>query len=116
MTTLLVTGENDSLAEVKQIAKFIASINPNIVLHLSRYFPIYQLLNKSTDVEFMKKARDVALDHLNYVYLGNIIGVDNNTYCPHCHNLLVSRNQYEVISKIKTKICPNCHKEQLIIV
>lgn len=72
ITTLLVSGENDRLEEVEQIAKYLNSIDSNIPLHLSRYFPNYKLENPPTDVEFLKKAGELASKYLNRVILGNI--------------------------------------------
>jgi pyruvate formate lyase activating enzyme len=72
ITTLLVTGENDNLNEVEEIAEYLSMININIPLHLSRYFPRYQHNNSPTDINFMKKAEVAARKHLNRVVLGNI--------------------------------------------
>lgn len=72
VTTLLVTGENDNLEEVEEIAKFLSSINKDIPLHLSRYFPRYKHENLPTDINFMKEAEKVAKRYLNKVKLGNI--------------------------------------------
>jgi len=72
VTTLLVSGENDNLEEVEEIAKFLSSIDKNIPLHLTRYFPKYKLNNPCTDVNFMKEAEKNAKVHLNKVILGNI--------------------------------------------
>lgn len=72
VTTLLVTGENDNLGEVEDIARFIASIDKNIPLHLSRYFPTYKMDNPPTDLEFMYKAKAVAEKYLKKIILGNV--------------------------------------------
>lgn len=72
ITTLLVTGENDNLEEVEKIAKFLSSINNDIPLHLSRYFPQYKLSNPPTDINFMWKAEDMAKKYLHKVILGNV--------------------------------------------
>lgn len=72
ITTLLVTGENDNLDEVEEIAKYLRMIKSDIPLHLSRYFPRYQHKSLPTDIDFMKKAEEVAKKHLNRVILGNI--------------------------------------------
>jgi len=72
VTTLLVSGENDNLEEVEEIAKFLSFINCDIPLHLSRYFPRYKLENPPTDIEFMRNAEAVAKKYLNKVILGNI--------------------------------------------
>jgi pyruvate formate lyase activating enzyme len=72
ITTLLVSGKNDNLEEVEEIAKFLSSINNEIPLHLSRYFPRYKLENSPTDINFMKEAEKVAKRYLSKVSLGNI--------------------------------------------
>ncbi len=72
ITTLLVSGENDTLEEVEEIAKFLNTINPQIALHLSRYFPAYKLKNPPTNINFMKRAEETAKRYLSQVTLGNI--------------------------------------------
>ncbi|NLY43154.1 MAG: AmmeMemoRadiSam system radical SAM enzyme [Clostridiaceae bacterium] len=72
ITTLLVTGENDNLDEVEQIAAYLGSIRKDIPLHLTRYFPRYKYKNPPTDISFMKKAEEVAKKHLSRVVLGNV--------------------------------------------
>jgi pyruvate formate lyase activating enzyme len=72
VTTLLVSGENDSLEEVEEIAKFLGNIDKDIPLHLSRYFPRYKMNTPPTDVDFMFQAEETAKKHLNRVGLGNI--------------------------------------------
>ena len=79
ITTLMVSDENDSVEEIVEIAKFIASIDKNIPLHLSRYFPKYKMKNPPTLVENIMKAKEEASKYLNYIYVGNISVVDNNT-------------------------------------
>jgi pyruvate formate lyase activating enzyme len=72
ITTLLVSGENDNLNEVEEIAKFLSNIDKNLPLHLSRYFPRYKLENPPTDIDFMYRAKEVAENYLNRVSLGNL--------------------------------------------
>jgi len=73
ITTLLIPGINDSSEELEQIAKFISSLNKNIPWHLSKFFPMYKMLDKSpTEIETLKKAEAIGKKYLNYVYLGNV--------------------------------------------
>lgn len=72
VTTLLVTGENDNLEEVEEIAKYIAEIDPYIPLHLSRYFPKYLMDAPATDIGLMIEAEKIANKYLKRVVLGNI--------------------------------------------
>ena len=108
VTTLLVSGENDSSEEVAEIASFVASLNKDIPLHLSRYYPNYKMENPATKVEVMLEDRDIAKQYLNYVYLGNVVGTDNSTYCPKCSYELVERDGYHVHVNISECICPKC--------
>lgn len=73
VTTLVVPGLNDAVEEIDEMSKWIASISKDIPLHLSRFFPNYKMQDRApTPVSTLKKARDKALEHLNYVYLGNV--------------------------------------------
>lgn len=73
ITTLIIPGLNDSKEEIGSLAKWIASINPEIVLHLSRYFPNYKMKDRPpTPKKTLEDLRDEALKHLKYVYLGNV--------------------------------------------
>lgn len=72
VTSLLVSGLNDSREEVEKISHFIASIDKDIPLHLSRYFPTYKMDRPATDIDLMKDRFKIAKECLNYVYLGNV--------------------------------------------
>ncbi|MBN7572564.1 AmmeMemoRadiSam system radical SAM enzyme [Clostridium sp. 2-1] len=115
ITTLLVSEENDSLEEARQIAEFIASVNENIPLHLSRYFPRYKMENEATKIEKITEAQNEAKKYLKHVYVGNIQGVDNNTYCDNCNELLIERNGYSTNVFIKDNKCQKCGEEINII-
>ncbi|UEL48922.1 AmmeMemoRadiSam system radical SAM enzyme [Terrisporobacter hibernicus] len=115
ITTLMVRDENDSIDEIVEIAKFLSFIDKNIPLHLNRYFPNYKMKNEPTLVEDIMKAKEEAKKYLNYVYVGNVAGVDNNTYCPNCGYNLVTRDIYTTNSHVKGDKCPNC-KEYINII
>lgn len=108
ITTLLVNGLNDSPEEVEDIASYLAGLNKNIPLHLSRYFPTYKMDNPPTEIEAMMKAGEAARKHLSYVYLGNMANVDNSTSCPNCGKILVTRNGYFIKVHMDEKVCPEC--------
>ncbi|WP_271813164.1 AmmeMemoRadiSam system radical SAM enzyme [Clostridium beijerinckii] len=115
ITTLLVSEENDSLEEARQIAEFIASVDKNIPLHLSRYFPRYKMENEATKIEKITEAQNEAKKYLKHVYVGNVQGVDNNTYCDNCNELLIERNGYSTNVFIKDNKCQKCGEEINII-
>lgn len=72
LTTLIVPGENDSEEEMEQEAQWIAAINPDIPLHVTRFFPRYKMTDRAaTDVEKIYRLRAVAEKYLKWVYVGN---------------------------------------------
>lgn len=72
VTTLVIPGENDRTEEMEALASWLASVDPNIPLHISRFFPQYKMLDRPpTSVETIYRLRDVAAKHLRYVYTGN---------------------------------------------
>lgn len=111
ITTLLVSEENDSIEEARQIAEFIAGVNDNIPLHLSRYFPRYKMENEATKVEKIMEAKYEAEKYLKHVYVGNVQGINNNTYCDNCNELLIERNGYSTNVFIKENRCTKCGEE-----
>ena len=72
VTTLLIPGENDSEKEIRELARWLASISPEIPLHLSRFFPQYQMVDRlPTPVEQVYRLAEAARGYLSYVYTGN---------------------------------------------
>lgn len=95
ITTLLVTGLNDSPEDIEGLADWLAGLDRNIPLHFSRYFPNYKMDLEPTPLATMEMARETAGRKLNYVYLGNVPGLDAaNTYCPQCKALIFERGGY----------------------
>lgn len=72
ITTLIIPDENDSREEITDLAEFIASIDREIPLHLSRFFPRYKMTDKEpTDVKKVYDLANIARRKLKYVYEGN---------------------------------------------
>lgn len=72
VTTLLIPGENDSEKEIRNLAQWLASVDRNIPLHLSRFFPRYRMMDKTPAlVERVYRLADVAREYLPFVYTGN---------------------------------------------
>lgn len=73
VTTLVIPGRNDSLEVLEDIAKFLGSIDKEIVWHLSRFFPMYNVLDKeATPILVLEKAREIGGKYLNKVVIGNV--------------------------------------------
>lgn len=72
VTTIIIPGSNDSPAEMQAEAKWLAAINPDIPLHISRFFPRHHMTNRPpTPVDTIYHLADIAREHLRYVYTGN---------------------------------------------
>ncbi|WP_419824690.1 AmmeMemoRadiSam system radical SAM enzyme [Anoxybacterium hadale] len=73
VTTLIIPGFNDAVSEMEEMAEWLASLSPELPLHLSRYFPRYELTDREpTPYETLQTLKQVAQRHLKYVYLGNV--------------------------------------------
>ena len=71
VTTLVIPGENDDTIE--DISIWLASIDPEIPLHLSRFFPRHLYTGKSpTPHDLMYNLRDTAKKYLKNVFTGNM--------------------------------------------
>lgn len=72
VTTLIIPGENDSEDEMEALSAWLASVRPDIPLHVSRFFPRYRMLAKPpTPVETVRRLAEVARGSLRHVYTGN---------------------------------------------
>lgn len=116
ITTLLINEYNDSEEEVEELCKWIASVSKDIPLHFSRYYPTYKFKEEATPVERVIRARKIGKKYLNYVYIGNLSGVDNNTYCPKCGELLVKREGYFTEVLIQKNQCPKCQQHINVVI
>ena len=73
ITTLIIPGENDSEDEMRELSSFIANIDENIPLHISRFFPNFKMMDKSpTPANMIFRLKEIAKENLKYVYEGNI--------------------------------------------
>lgn len=72
VTTLLVTNLTDDPEMVGELAARLAAIDPNMVLHLSRYFPAYRYDEPPTPIQRIREAAASARRHLRNVTVGNV--------------------------------------------
>jgi len=111
VTTLVIPGQNDSVREIGEIARFLAGLDPEIPLHMSCYVPRYKYRVRATTGSDLLPLLHEARRHLVYVYPGNIAG-DADTRCPRCGALLIRRSGYRVeIVHEAGGFCGNCGKE-----
>jgi pyruvate formate lyase activating enzyme len=115
VTTLIIPGYNDSREELRDIARFIAGVDPGIPWHVSRFHPTYKLTSApSTPLATVQMARDIGYEEgLQYVYSGNVGHDDGeNTFCPKCKTRLIERYGFRVgAKKLDHSRCPQCGAE-----
>lgn len=68
VTSLAVPGVLDSPDHIEEIAKFLASISPDIPLHITRYHPAWKFSRPPLSPETMHRMGLAATRHLKYVY------------------------------------------------
>ena len=72
LTTLIVPGISDSPEDMEREADWIASMDPETVLHITRYFPRHKMAYPPTDIGLMRTLAAAARKSLKYVFLGNV--------------------------------------------
>ena len=72
VTTLVIPGKNDRTEWIREEARWLASLDRKIVLHLSRYFPRYRYSIPATDIVRMREMKKAAEEYLDTVLLGNV--------------------------------------------
>lgn len=73
ITTLIIPGKNDSESDMEDEAQWLASIDDNIPLHITRFFPKYLWNDLSpTPLETLEKLRHIAKRYLKRVHIGNV--------------------------------------------
>jgi pyruvate formate lyase activating enzyme len=114
ITNLVIPTLNDSEKNFEKVISFVSSLNKDIPLHFTAFFPAYKLLDlPPTSEEVLLKARNMGLKKLHYVYAGNIYNVEaNSTYCFSCKALLIKRVGFNVVeNNIRGGKCYNCKKK-----
>ena len=72
VTSLIVPGLNDDPHDMEAEAKWLAGIDPEITLHITRFFPRYHMRDKQpTDIALIDSLVEIASKYLAHVYRGN---------------------------------------------
>jgi len=115
IVTLVIPGVNDSEAELKAIARFLASVSKDIPWHVTAFHPDYKMAGTPwTEPEKLNRSFEIGKEAgLHYVYSGNRpgeVGTTENTYCPSCNELLIERHGFQVRRLVlgPNGKCPKC--------
>ena len=72
VTTLIVPGLNDTDEAMEEESSWLATLSPDVPLHISRFFPRYHMADRQpTPTATIYRLRDIAIKHLSFVYPGN---------------------------------------------
>ncbi len=80
VTMLAIPNVNDSEPAVAALSEWLASVSPDIPLHITRFFPRYKMaLANPTPPETVFALADIARRNLRYVYEGNVFGGESKS-------------------------------------
>ncbi len=115
VVTLVIPGFNDSTEELTDIARFLASVSPDIPWHVTAFHKDYKMTDpEDTSASTLLRAAGIGQrEGLRFVYAGNLpgqVGEYENTRCPGCRALLIGRSGYRILRYRITEsgACPDC--------
>jgi len=111
VTTLVVPGLNDSDGELTGIARFVASVDPAIPWHISRFHPDFDYTEAPpTPLATLRRAGEIGrAAGLRHVYIGNVPGESEDTRCASCGAVLIRRRGFAVVANaLEGSRCPAC--------
>jgi pyruvate formate lyase activating enzyme len=111
ITTLVIPGLNDSPDELRDIARFIKSVDPGIPWHVTAFHPTFKMLDRQpTPPQLLQRARAIGYEEgLRFVYSGNIPGAGGeDTICPACQTVLVKRFGFQSSNLLANGRCSSC--------
>ena len=113
--TLVIPGFSDDPAELREAARYIAGIDPNIPWHVTAFHEDYKFWGMGdTSAELLVRACEIGAEEgLHFVYAGNLpgqVGRWEHTWCPGCGAALIERLGYHILGN---RIgfggtCPDC--------
>ncbi len=112
ITNLVIPGFDDDMSGFRNLVKWIKdNLGDETPLHILRFFPTYGFSEiPDTPLESLRKAYEIAKQEgIKFVYLGNVPGQGENTYCPNCKELLIERFGLMMSrSRLSGDKCPKC--------
>ncbi len=114
IVTLVIPGFNDSPEELRDIARFLVSVSPDIPWHVTAFHQDYHMTGpQNTPARTLMRAAEFGRSEgLHFVYAGNLpgqTGAYENTACPSCKELLIERRGFTVLrNQLINGRCPRC--------
>jgi pyruvate formate lyase activating enzyme len=115
IVVLLVTGQNDSEQEVRDLSRWVkTNLGGEVPVHFTRFHPTYRLTNlPPTPIPTLERAWQIGkAEGLSFAYLGNVPGhPGESTTCPGCGTRLIHRVGFQVLENaLKRGKCPQCNR------
>jgi pyruvate formate lyase activating enzyme len=115
VSNLIVPEWSDDPGMIRAMCAWIrANLGEETPMHFLRFFPMHLLANLPPTPEgTMRAAAKIALEEkLKYVYVGNVAGADQSTYCPSCGNAVVERAGFLVTRvAVRNGTCSHCGRK-----
>jgi pyruvate formate lyase activating enzyme len=114
VVTLVIPGFNDDDAELRELARYLSDVSPDIPWHVTAFHKDYKMTDpENTPVGTLIRACEIARDAgLRYVYAGNVpgrVGRWEDTHCPSCDTRLIERHGFRVLhNALRNGDCPSC--------
>jgi pyruvate formate lyase activating enzyme len=114
VVTLVVPGFNDSPDELRDIARFLVSVSPDIPWHVTAFHADYKMADReATSAAQLLRAAEIGTEQgLRFVYAGNLPGLTGgweDTRCPACRAAVVRRRGFHILeNRLDQGRCPDC--------
>lgn len=115
VVTLLIPGFNDSEGEVRDAARYLAGVSPQIPWHVTAFHKDYKMTDPDdTPAGTLIRAAEIGFEEgLQYVYAGNRpgqVGPYEDTRCHSCGTTLIRRTAYLIREQRigPDGLCPEC--------
>jgi pyruvate formate lyase activating enzyme len=117
----VIPGRTDDPRMMERFAKWVAAeLGRDTPVHLFRFQPAHRLTGLTSPDMGSLLARKMILTRsgLRYVYLGGVVGADQDTRCPACGEVVISRRAEEANEKVfvrkeqVSRFCPTFAKVQ----
>ena len=104
IVTLVIPGINDDPGELRDLARFIVSVSPDVPWHVTAFHGDYQMATtRNTTADDLVRAAAIGRDQgLRYVYAGNLpgeVGGLEDTRCPSCGATVIKRRGYQIAQR-----------------
>ncbi|MFH1895183.1 MAG: AmmeMemoRadiSam system radical SAM enzyme [archaeon] len=110
ITYLIIPSFNDKKEFFEEVSDFTLGFSDKMPLHFTAFYPVYKLdyIPRTSPLTVMQAKETAEKKGLKYVYAGNL-KTEENSFCPECHNLLISRFYFNSeIKGIKQGKCVKC--------